>query len=335
VDNSDQPNCRWYTGSGIYRGVRLGVTDKLHVKTWGTWITTPEVSPDRARVRVRTAVRNAYADGWECTLVTRILNSRNEVLAERAASQALPAQGDCEFDQELEVLKPELWSTKTPSLYRVQTLVKSAQEIRDQSETAFGIRTIRFDKDRGFLLNGAPEKLKGVCIHHDAGSLGAAVPVRAWERRLEILRSIGCNAIRTSHNPPSPELLDLCDRMGFIVIAEAFDKWDAPYGRWFAKWGKADLTDMILRDRNHPSVVMWSVGNELSNQGSAEFMEQLKALVTLTREMDSTRPVTCALKPFSPKSREENARKVTAIARLVDVISCNYQELLCGRWGAW
>ena len=168
--------------------------------------------------------------------------------------------------------------------------------------------------------------MKGVCIHHDAGSLGAAVPMRAWERRLEILKSIGCNAIRTSHNPPSPELLDLCDRMGFVVIDEAFDKWEAPYGRWFKEWWQMDLTDMVRRDRNHPSVVMWSVGNEVSNQGKPEFIEQLKSLVDLTHKVDPTRPITCALKPAKVTSREKNAKTVTAIARMMDVLSCNYQE---------
>lgn len=326
VDNSKQPNSRWYTGSGIYRLVHLKITDKLHVRNWGTTITTPSVSTDQAVTRIRTEVQNAYAEPRNCTLVTRIHDPKNNVVGEAVTVLKLAAQSEHAFEQEIKVLNPEEWSIDKPNLYRVHTLLKMDQGVCDETQTPFGIREARFDKDKGFLLNNKPVKLKGVCLHHDAGSLGAAVPVRAWERRLEILKSIGCNAIRTSHNPPAPEFLDLCDRMGFLVIEEAFDKWDAPYGRWFARWWQTDLADMIRRDCNHPSVIMWSVGNELSNQGNPEFMDQLKRLVDVTRKVDPTRPVTCALKPVKPKSREENAKTITDIARLVDVISCNYQE---------
>ena len=326
VDNSEQPNCRWYTGSGIYRDVRLTATDKLHVKHCGTYVTTPSISKVNATVRVRTEVSNSFAEPRTCELVTRVLDANRKVVAERVEIHTIPAQGDHQFDQDIEVLDPELWSIDAPKMYTILTRLKTDAVVRDEYHTQFGIRRVSFEKDRGFVLNGEQVKLKGVCIHHDAGSLGAAVPVRAWERRLEILKSIGCNAIRTSHNPPSTELLDLCDRMGFVVIDEAFDKWDAPYGPWFKEWWQADLTDMLRRDRNHPSVIMWSVGNEVSNQGRPEFMEQLKKLVDLTRAIDPTRAVTCALKPAKVLSREENAKTVTAIARLVDVISCNYSE---------
>jgi beta-galactosidase len=326
VDNSKQPNSRWYTGSGIYRLVRLTVTDKLHVKQWGTEVTTPRISTDEATVRVRTEVQNSHDQQRDCTLVTRIVDSKDKVVAEQIVTQAIGTQGDHRFDQEVTVPKPKLWSIQSRNLYRVRTFVRSGKELCDEYETPFGIHEVRFDKDQGFLLNGEPVKLKGVNLHHDAGSLGAAVPVRAWERRLEILKSIGCNAIRTSHNPPAPELLDLCDRMGFVVIDEAFDKWDGNYARSFADWGKVDLADMVRRDRNHPSIVLWSVGNELNNQGSPDFMETLKQLVAVARETDPTRPVTVALKPFKATSHAENAKRVMAIARLVDVISCNYQE---------
>jgi beta-galactosidase len=326
VDNSDQPNCRWYTGSGIYRDVRLTVTDKLHVKNCGTYVTTKSISKDEAIVRVRTEVQNSYTQSRKCALVTRVLDTNNNVVAERIAAHLVPARGEHQFDQVIQVRDPKVWSIDNPKMYRVQTLLKNDQVVCDEYKTPFGIRQARFDKDLGFVLNGEQVKLKGVCIHQDAGSLGAAVPVRAWERRLEILRSIGCNAIRTSHNPPPPELLNLCDRLGFVVIEEAFDKWEAPYGRWFKEWWQMDLTDMVRRDRNHPSVIMWSVGNEVSNQGKPEFVEQLKSLVDLTHKIDPTRPVTCALKPAKVTSREKNATAVTAIARIVDVISCNYQE---------
>lgn len=326
VNNTDLPNCRWYTGSGIYRQVRLTVTDKLHIKHWGTYVTTPSISQDQATVRIRTEVENSYTEPKRCPLITQIIDPSGKVIVESVATQDVSAREDYQFDQEIQVPNPQLWSIENPTMYRVQTVIQNEKGICDAYETPFGIRRIRFDKDKGFLLNDQQVKMKGVCIHHDAGCLGTAVPIRAWERRLEILKSIGCNAIRTSHNPPSPELLDLCDRMGFVVIDEAFDKWGGKYGRQFEQWWRIDMVDMLRRDRNHPSVVMWSVGNEVDGQGRPEFMEQLKQLVDLTREFEPTRPVTCALRPFEVKSREENAKTVTKIAKLVDVISCNYQE---------
>lgn len=326
VNNSAQPNSRWYTGSGIYRNVRLVVTDALHVAHWGVSVTTPEVSPDNAVLRVETEVANDHAAAAEITLVTRLINPAGDVVDQRETNRDAAANSQALFVESLSVSEPVLWSIERPRLYRIETIVKHDGRVVDQVSTTAGIRTARFDKDRGFLLNGQPVELKGVNLHHDGGSLGAAVPVRAWERRLEVLKSIGCNAIRTSHNPPAPELLDLCDRMGFVVIDEAFDKWGKPYNRSFSEWGRRDLVDMIRRDRNHPCVVLWSVGNEVTGQGSEAFNSQLRQLVGWTREADPTRPVTVALKPFKPKSREDNARKVTEIARLVDVISCNYQE---------
>jgi len=326
VDNTDQPNCRWYTGSGIYRYVWLTITDKLHVRQWGTYVTVPSITPTEAVVRVRTEVENSYEQPKRCTLITRILDAKAAVAAEAPAVEEISGQGRFRFEQELRIPNPKLWSIDSPVMYSIQTFLKDENGIYDEYETPFGIRQIQFEPDKGFLLNGKPVKMKGVCIHHDTGCLGAAVPVRAWERRLEILKSIGCNAIRASHNPPAPEMLDLCDRMGFVVIDEAFDKWGGQCGRWFKDWGRKDLTDMLRRDRNHPSVIIWSVGNEVSGQGSSEFNEQLKALADLTRELEPTRPVTYALMPFKIKSREENAKIVTKVAKLLDVTSCNYQE---------
>ena len=242
------------------------------------------------------------------------------------SSEAIPAQGENFFDQQAQVSNPTLWSINTPFLYHAQTQVLDNQRACDETETAFGIRTIQFDKANGFLLNGQQIKVKGVCIHHDAGCLGAAVPVRALERRLEILKSLGCNAIRTSHNPPAPELLDLCDRMGFVVIAEAFDKWDGPNGGWFSEWWRQELGNMLRRDRNHPCIVLWSVGNEVSNQDSPEFKQTLKRLVDFVHAQEPTRPVTCALRPRKIKSRAENAAAIASIANLMEVLSCNYQE---------
>ena len=326
VDNSDQPNCRWYSGSGIYRHVWLTVTDKLHVDHWETCITTPEVSRDRAVVRIRTLVKNETQQTKTCQVVTTIRNPKGKVVAEMRSSETIPPQAEHRFDQQAQVSNPRLWSINTPFLYHAQTQVLDDQRACDETETAFGIRTIQFDKANGFQLNGQQIKMKGVCIHHDAGCLGAAVPVRALERRLEILKSLGCNAIRTSHNPPAPELLDLCDHMGFIVIAEAFDKWDSPNGGSFSQWWRQDLGDMLRRDRNHPCIVLWSVGNEVSNQESPEFKQTLKMLVDFVHAQEPTRPVTCALRPRKIKSRAENAAAIASIANLMDVLSCNYQE---------
>ena len=326
VDNSDQPNSRWYTGSGIYRHVWLTVTDKLHVDHWGTYVTTPQISPDKAIVRVRTKIKNSYDQTKNCSLVTIILNGRGQVVAKVSTPYSVSTQSVYEVDQKIEVLNPALWSIDSPALYSARSVLKDEQSIYDEYETSFGIREIRFDKDKGFLINGQSVKMKGVCIHHDAGCLGAAVPDRALERRLEVLKSIGCNAIRTSHNPPSPELLDMCDRMGFVVIDEAFDKWGGSVSPWFTEWWKMDLQDMLQRDRNHPSVILWSMGNEVKGQGSPKFMKQLKKMVEFTHQFEPTRPVTLALRPEKIKSRRENARFVANIAKAVDVICCNYQE---------
>lgn len=323
VDNTDQPNCRWYTGSGIYRRVWLTVTDKLYVSSWGTYITTPRIESGKAYVRVQTELENAYPDAQFCTLTTKILDPQGKVAAELSSVQPVPAESGFQLEQELVVPNPQLWSIESPQMYIARTIVRNKSGISDLYDTPFGIRRIQYDKDKGFLLNGRQVKMKGVCLHHDAGCLGAAVPVRVLQRRLEILKSIGCNAIRTSHNPPAPELLDLCDRMGFVVIDEAFDKWEGRYARFFADWWQTDLTDMLRRDRNHPSVVMWSVGNEVTGQGSPKFMEQLKQMVDLTHRIEPTRPVTCALFPHGASSEF-----IAQIAKIVDVVSCNYMEQL-------
>jgi len=327
VNNTDQPNCRWYSGSGIYRHVWLTVTNKVYVGHWGTYITTPDISADKAVVRIRTRIENTYSQPKTCSVTTTICDSDGKIAAEGTTSKTIAAQGEYEFDQHLDVSDPKLWSIDSPTLYRSHTTVKDAKNIYDEYETPFGIREIRFDKDKGFLLNGQSVKMKGVCIHHDAGCLGAAVPDRALERRLEVLKSIGCNAIRTSHNPPAPELLDMCDRMGFVVIDEAFDKWGGRWSRWFPDWWQVDLRDMLRRDRNHPSVVLWSMGNEVGGQGSPQFKKQLKAMVDFTHQFEPTRPVTYAIRPVVKiKSRQENAKFIAGIARLVDVTCCNYQE---------
>jgi len=323
VDNSDQPNCRWYSGSGIYRHVWLKITDKLHVSHWGTYITTPEVSEKSATIRIRTKVKNEYQSSKKCGLTMTIVDKRGRTIAETKSSHSVPADSEYEFDQILKINNPILWSVENPQLYVSRSVVSDSKNILDEYKTPFGIRKFRFDKDKGFFLNGKNIKFKGVCIHHDAGCLGAAVPDRALERRLEVLKSLGCNAIRTSHNPPAPELLDMCDMMGFLVIDEAFDKWS---GASFAKWWKDDLRAMLRRDRNHPCVILWSVGNEVGNQGSPEANRTLEMLVEFVHKEEPTRPVTCALRPSIFKTRQKNAEHITDIAKLMDVTSLNYQE---------
>jgi beta-galactosidase len=331
VDNSRQPNCRWYSGSGIYRHVRLINADPLHVAHWGTWVTTPEVTEDVASVRVRTTVRNDYGSTTGCRIKTTVLGPDGNSAGEELARFELSASANHEFDQSVKVASPKLWSPESPQLYRVRTQLMKGDTLVDEYETPFGIRTAEFNKDRGFLLNGEPVTMKGVCLHHDGGSVGAAVPVRVWERRLEILRSIGCNAIRTAHNPHAPEFLDLCDRLGFLVIDEVYDKWDNSKAPWnpieFADRWQDDMRSFYERDRNHPSIILWSVGNETGEPGDENMIERLIQLIAYARRLDPTRPHTSALIAVRENvSNEEKLRRLLKTADHVDVLCLNYQE---------
>lgn len=312
VDN-EKANCRWYSGSGIYRHVWLTIADPLHVGHWGTYVTTPNASAEEATVRIRTLVKNEYAEARPCTLRTTVLDPESKVVATAEASQTIPAGGAHEFSQDLTVPRPARWSVESPHLYTAVTAVMTGDKTVDTYSTPFGIRDVIWDPDRGLLINGQSVKLKGVCIHHDLGALGAAFHEKAMERRLKVLKGIGCNAIRTAHNPPAPQLLDLCDRMGFLVIDEAFDKWGAGRARW--EWEK-DLASMLRRDRNHPSVLLWSVGNEVGQQQSDDGLKTLKMLTEFVHKEEPTRKVTCAAYPvYSP-----------AFANACDIASLNYQE---------
>lgn len=332
VDNSRQRNSRWYSGSGIYRHTWLLATHPVHVGQWGVWVTTPRVSNEYAVVEVRTTLRNETAAAVDCTITSAIVSRDGEVAASADAMQQIGANGEYPFVQQIRLPKPELWSVASPHLYRLRSTARNGQQVVDECETPFGIREARFDVDRGFLLNGEHVKINGVCVHHEAGAVGAAVPERVWERRFEILKEMGCNAIRTSHNPPAPEFLDLCDRMGFLVMNEAFDEWRVPkgqidpygYSAYFDEWHERDLADFIHRDRNHPSVVLWSVGNEIPDQihpGGAETLRELKALV---RREDPTRLVTAACDQIAaePKSAPPE------FLALLDVVGYNYVD----RW---
>ncbi|MGC2401543.1 MAG: glycoside hydrolase family 2 TIM barrel-domain containing protein [Acidobacteriaceae bacterium] len=332
VDNSLQPNCRWYTGSGIYRHTWLILTDPVHLAQWGTFIRTPAVSAQNATVEITTRVMNESEQDSDCELLTEILDANGSVLRQDRSTMPVPRRADLTFSQHLEIASPMLWSVSSPNLYRVRSSLKSHGTQVDQETTVFGIRQIEFDVNRGFLLNGQHVKMNGVCIHGDCGSVGTAVPERMWERRLELLRSMGCNAIRLSHNPPAPELLDLLDRMGFLVMAEAFDEWKQPklqtpqygYHKYFDEWSARDMGAMIERDRNHPSIVIWSAGNEVPDQTDPRGSETLRALLDIIRSKDPTRPVTVACDNIAAEPKAA----LPEFLNKLDVVGYNYVD----RW---
>ena len=332
VDNSRQPSSRWYSGSGIYRHTWLVAVNPLHVAQWGTFITTPRVTKDAAAVHARTRVQNERTAAATCTLTTAILDRDGKTVQTAEASQEIAPGADYEFEQTVAVEKPSLWGVDTPYLYRVHSTVSAEGHVVDEYETPIGIREAIFDADRGFLLNGEHVKLNGVCLHHDAGAVGAAVPERVWERRFTVLREMGCNAIRTSHNPPAPEFLDLCDRMGFLVMDEAFDEWKAGkgqvrgngYSRLYDEWHERDATDFVCRDRNHPSVVLWSCGNEIPDQLSPHGTEILRELLAIFHREDPTRPVTAACDQIAAEPR---SAPVEFLSQL-DIVGYNYAD----RW---
>jgi beta-galactosidase len=336
VDNSEQPNSRWYSGSGIYRHVWLTVVDPLHVGHWGTDVTTPRADSSGADVVVRTRVENDDRAGRRGALRSIVVDRAGREVARAETSFALAAGEKRELEQRLQVAAPRLWSVEQPSLYSLRSEVLEGQRAVDAVATTFGVRTIAYDKDRGFLLNGRPVKMKGVNLHHDGGAVGAAVPERIWERRLELLKAMGANAVRTSHNPPAPELLDLCDRMGFLVMAEAFDEWTIGkvaegYHQYFAEWSERDVADFVRRDRNHPSIVLWSAGNELYNsergigeQTTPDGVQVLRRLVDIFHREDPTRPVTTG----NDQIAADGHPATLAFLEAEDVVGYNYVD----RW---
>ena len=297
VDNSLQPNSRWYSGSGIYRHVWLTLVDPLHVGHWGTYVTTPRADVAGATVVIHTRVENDRATGRGGVLRTLIVDAEGREVALTDATFSLAPRANVEIEHRLQVKAPRLWSLETPTMYTLRSELLDGRRVVDVVTTPFGIRGIAYDSDRGFLLNGARVKMRGVNLHHDGGAVGAAVPERVWRRRLELLRAMGANAIRTSHNPPAPEFLDLCDRLGFLVMAEAFDEWtigkvSEGYHKHFGEWAERDVTDFVHRDRNHPSIVLWSAGNEIGEQSTPDGVDVLRRLVDIFHREDPTRPVT-------------------------------------------
>jgi beta-galactosidase len=299
VDNSEQPNSRWYSGSGIYRNVWLVTANKTYLPQWGTLVTTPKVSKDAAEINVRAVVHKV--NNQKLNLKVSLLDATGKVIATKTS-----AVNDTIANQTISVSKPKLWSVAHPYLYQVKVQVIAGAQVLDDETINIGIRAFNFDAAKGFSLNGELMKIKGVCLHHDEGALGSAVHTRAIERQLQILKNMGCNAIRTAHNPPAPELLDLCDRMGFLVMDEAFDMWKKKknkqdYYKDFDKWHVQDLQDQVLRDRNHPSVFVWSIGNEIREQFDSTGISIGRELVGIVKKLDNTRPVTCALSDADPK----------------------------------
>jgi len=324
VDNSQQPNSRWYSGSGIYRNVRLVKVNKVFIDHWGTFVTTPEITGNSAKVSVISTIRKELADAKDLTIKTSIINRKGEKVAESASDEKIFGCGKAKIQQVLGVKDPDLWSVSSPGLYKAITELKYDGKVRDRYETVFGIRHFEFDSIKGFLLNGEHLKINGVCNHHDLGCLGAAINTRALERQLEILKEMGCNGIRTAHNPPAPELLDLCDRMGFVVMDEAFDMWKKgkttfDYHLYYDEWHRRDLEDLILRDRNHPSVMMWSIGNEIREQWDSTGLGMAQELAGIVKNLDITRPVTSGC-------NEPNPWNFIIRSGALDLIGYNYHQ---------
>ena len=299
-------NSRWYSGSGIYRHVWLKFTDPVHIAPWGIYITSPDVKTAEATLNIKTNVSNETANGASIKVVNRIRDSKGNQAGSNEVTQNIQAGTTMEYGQSLKIPNPQLWSPETPTLYTVTTEIFSGAELLDKTETKYGIRTISFDVDNGFRLNGKTIKLKGGCIHHDNGPLGSRAYDRAEERRVEILKQSGFNAIRSAHNPPSPAFLDACDRLGMLVIDEAFDMWrigNNPYDYhlYFDQWWKRDVESLVFRDRNHPSVVIWSIGNEIRDMENPQVIEVAKMLGSHIREIEPTRPVTAAVNNLRPQ----------------------------------
>ena len=361
VDHSVIADSRWYTGSGIYRHVWLNFTGPLHIAPWGVFVTTPEISEKEALVSIETEVANQAAAEARPLVVTAILNEAGQEVGSTRNDEPVAAGKERTFAQQVAVPRPALWSPDQPRLYTALSRVYIGGQLVDEQRTAFGIRSFYFSPEKGLILNGKPTRMKGVCIHHDLGALGAAFFAEALERRLKSFKAIGVNAIRGSHNPMAPEFYDLCDRLGFLVMDEAFDEWIGGKRKWkdgrnvgvaerrgyhedFDEWGVRDAGDMVRRDRNHPSIVMWSIGNEIDypddpfthprgrgfdpsipqqpRKGglSADLMAPIaRRLIAAVKQFDTTRPVTMALADI-------NASNATGIAEMLDIVGYNYLE---------
>ncbi|MCL2403934.1 MAG: DUF4982 domain-containing protein [Defluviitaleaceae bacterium] len=334
VDNSQQPNSRWYTGSGITRDVWLCATNTVHIQTYGTYITTKQ-SQREATINIATTVTGPIS---ECTLVTSIVDADSNNKQSPYAYSETPISTHGSVNQAITLPNPKLWSHNNPNLYKAISVIKLGETILDEYETIFGIRSVVFCPDRGCLINGEQVKLNGVCLHHDGGAVGAAVPKKLWKRRLVLLKEMGANAIRMAHNPPDPSLLELCDEMGFYVMDEAFDEWaqlkwktagsntheSRGYSEWFHEHHVADLEAMLYRDRNHASVIMWSIGNEVPEQALPDGHLLAQKLKDICYKIDPSRLCTQGNDQICAEPRPATADFLNTL----DIVGYNYTN----RW---
>ena len=317
--NNQLPSSRWYSGSGIYRHVWLKTVNPVRVAYTGTQVTTPQVSAANATVNIAVTVQNDAAGDQSVTVASSVRDAAGvEVGKAASAAKSVTAGKSADLAQTVTLANPALWSPSSPKLYSVVTTVSVAGAVVDTYSTPFGVRTFAFDASTGFSLNGTKMKLNGVCLHHDLGSLGAAVNYRAIEKRLQLLKEMGVNAIRTSHNPPAPDLLEIADRLGFLVMDEAFDTWyngknTYDYGRFFRQWANTDIADMVARDRNHPGIIIWSIANEVGETSDSATVTQLMNAV---KTKDTTRPIGQALAAWAAAD--------TPAVGLEDVVGINY-----------
>jgi beta-galactosidase len=323
VDNSAQPNSRWYSGSGIYRHVRVVVVDPTHVAHWGVFVTTPKVSKELATVSIQTKVENESPRSTGVTLETTLYDRAGHEAGKAESALTVAPGKETDAAQTIAVADPALWSTASPTLYRTVSQIRKNGKVIDQVETPFGIRSLSWSAETGLLLNGKAVKLVGGSVHHDNGPLGAAAFDRAEERKVELLKAAGYNAVRTAHNPPSPVFLNACDRLGLLVLDEPFDTWKAhkvkfDYGENFDEWWKRDISSMVLRDRNHPSIVIWGIGNEIPELETDRGPVIGKQLADQVRSLDTTRPLTLA---FPGTTTLPNA---AAVFSQLDITGYNY-----------
>jgi len=327
VDNSKQPDSRWYTGAGIYRHVWIVTASDIHVAQWGTFVTTPKLSTKEATVSIVTKIENEGKEKANFKMISTLLDATGREVATHLQGDKAEPNSVKEVKSTLILKSPILWDIEHPVLYQLTTRIYVGKELKDSYTTPVGIRSIAFRTDSGFILNGKPVKILGVCDHHDLGPLGSALNDRALQRQLELLKSMGCNGIRCSHNLMAPELLELCDKMGFLVMDETFDCWyigkdAAPFGfqNYFREWHEREISDMVKRDRNHPSVIFWSIGNEIKEQwfpGSTNGGEIARELVGIIKKYDTTRFTTSAFNFV----RDAEKKGMTAA---VDVVGFNY-----------
>jgi len=340
---------RWYSGSGIYRDVHLTVTDKVHVDHWGTQITTPDIENGSGKVDVTTKVKNDTDKEQTVQVRQTVMDGNGQAVTEPVTSEdiTLPSGETQPVSQTTTVADPALWSTKDPNLYYLKTDIVKGDKVLDSSESRFGFRYFEFTTDNGFYLNGEWMKLHGVCMHHDQGSLGAVANYTAIERQMRIMKDMGVNAIRVTHNPADDKLIEICDKMGLMVIDEAFDTWQGgkktyDYGRFFTKaathpdaepgqtWAEFDIKNMVERGKNYPSIIMWSIGNEIWTTNSSEGVQTAKNLVKWVKEIDTTRPTTIGEDKFrgnmSDTSSNLGNANMVAVFDAVDVPGLNYSE---------